>query len=63
MTRRRLARILGVVAPLAAIVVVLVVLHGAGVPLTLPGIIVAVLVLIVGRVIGVYARRRRPERR
>ncbi|MCC4248538.1 MULTISPECIES: hypothetical protein [Microbacterium] len=62
MIRRRLRRILGVVAPVAALVVVLVVLHGAGVPLTVPGVVVVLAVLLAGRlVVGLSRRRREPR--
>lgn len=62
MTRRRLSRLLGLLAPIAAVVVVLVVLHGAGVPLTVPGVIIAVALLFVGRLVFGFARRRRADR-
>ena len=62
MNRRRLRRVIGVIVPIASIVVVLVVLHGAGVPLTLPGVLVFIVLLIVGRVVFGFARRRSADR-
>ncbi|CAH0224699.1 MULTISPECIES: hypothetical protein [unclassified Microbacterium] len=63
MTRRRLRQLLGVLAPVAGLVVILVVLHGAGIPLTIPGVIVVLVLLVVGRLVFAFARRRRPDRR
>lgn len=64
MNRRRLRRLLGVVAPVAGLVVILVVLHGAGVPLSIPGVLVVLALLIVGRLVfGLLRLRRRPGRR
>lgn len=59
MTRRRLWRILGAIAPLVGFVVILTVLHGAGVPLTLPGVIVVLLLIVAARVVFGFTRRRR----
>ncbi len=48
--------------PIASVVVVLTVLHGAGLPLTLPGVLVFVVLLIVARLILGFVRRRRADR-
>jgi len=63
MTRSRLRRILVLLAPVAAVVVLLVVIHGAGIPLTVPGVIVVVLLLVVGRLVFALTRKRRVGRR
>jgi len=60
--RRRLRRSLGLLAPLLGVVVVLVVLHGAGVPLTVPGVLGVVLLLVVARLVIGLARGRRTDR-
>ncbi len=60
---RRLRRVLSWVLPLASLVVILLVLRGAGVPLTVPGVVVVLVVLAVARVIGVRSRRRRRRAR
>lgn len=62
MNRRRLRRSLGLLAPLLGVVVVLVVLHGAGVPLTVPGVLGVVLLLVVARLVIGLARGRRTDR-
>ena len=62
MTRRRLRRVIGLVVPIASVVVVLTVLHGAGLPLTFPGVLVIVVLLIVARLVFGFARRRRADR-
>lgn len=62
MNRRRLRRSLGLLAPLLGVVVVLVVLHGAGVPLTVPGVFGVVLLLVVARLVIGLARGRRTDR-
>jgi predicted RND superfamily exporter protein len=63
MTRSRLRRILVLLAPVAAVVVLLVVIHGAGIPLTVPGVIVVVVLLVVGRLVFAVTRKRRAGRR
>jgi predicted RND superfamily exporter protein len=63
MTRSRLRRILVLLAPVAAVVVLLVVIHGAGIPLTVPGVIVVVLLLVVGRLVFAVTGKRRAGRR
>ncbi|RWR16047.1 hypothetical protein D8Y23_14520 [Microbacterium enclense] len=62
MNRRRLRRSLGLLAPLLGVVVVLVVLHGAGVSLTVPGVLGVVLLLVVARLVIGLARGRRTDR-
>jgi hypothetical protein len=62
MTKRLLFRILGVAAPVAALVIVLVVLHGAGVPLSLPGVLVVFVILVIARTVVRLRRRRRTDR-
>jgi Flp pilus assembly protein TadB len=62
MTKRLLLRILGVGAPVVALVIVLVVLHGAGVPLSLPGVIVVFVILVIARMVVRSGRRRRTDR-
>ncbi|WP_431796586.1 hypothetical protein [Microbacterium enclense] len=62
MNKRRLRRSLGLLAPLLGVVVVLVVLHGAGVPLTVPGVLGVVLLLVVARLVIGLARGRRTDR-
>ncbi len=62
MNRRRLRRSLGLLAPLLGVVVVLVVLHGAGVPLSVPGVLGVVLLLVVARLVIGLARGRRTDR-
>ncbi|KTS83595.1 MULTISPECIES: hypothetical protein [Microbacterium] len=63
MNRRLAWRILGWVAPAAALLVVLAVLRGAGVPLTFPGVVLTLLLLVLVRVVVVRARRRADRRR
>ena len=63
MIRRRLRRVIGVLGPIAAVVIVLFVLHGAGVPLSVPGVILVFLLLVVGRLVVGLARRRRVDRK
>lgn len=63
MTRRRLRRLLGTLAPVAGFVVILTVLHGAGVPLTIPGVIVVILLIVAARVVFGFTRRRRSDPR
>ena len=53
---------IGLVVPIASVVVVLTVLHGAGLPLTFPGVLVFVVLLIVARLVFGFARRRRADR-
>ncbi|WP_150952990.1 hypothetical protein [Microbacterium testaceum] len=62
MTYRRLLRILSWVAPVAAFVVILAVLKGAGVPLSVPGIVVVIVLLGVSRLMIGRSRRRRRTR-
>lgn len=58
MTRAR--RIISGLLPVVAVAVILAVLRGAGVPLTVPGVITIVVVIAIARVAGsVFARRRR----
>lgn len=61
MTRRRVWQIVMLLAPLAALIVVVAVLRGAGVPLSVPGVIVVVVLLVVARVVVGRLRRRRPK--
>ncbi|KQR21429.1 MULTISPECIES: hypothetical protein [Microbacterium] len=56
---RRLRQVLSWVLPLASFVVILLVLRGAGVPLSVPGVVVVLVVLAVARVVGARSRRRR----
>ncbi|MDZ5145816.1 hypothetical protein [Microbacterium testaceum] len=62
MTFPRLLRILGWLAPVAALAVILAVLRGAGVPLTLPGVVIVVVLLGVARLMIGRSRRRRRDR-
>ena len=62
MTKRLLLRILGVAAPVVALVVVLVIVHGAGIPLSLPGVIVVFVLLVIARMVVRLGRRRRTDR-
>lgn len=62
MTKRNLLRILGVAAPVAAFVAILVVLHGAGIPLSVPGVLVVFVLLVVARLVVRVGRRRRTDR-
>lgn len=63
MTVRRVLRILVWLAPVAAFVVILAVLKGAGVPLSVPGVVVVILLLGLSRLmIGRSRRRRRRDR-
>lgn len=48
-------------APLAALIVVVAVLRGAGVPLSVPGVIVVLVLLVVARIVVGRLRRRRPK--
>ena len=50
------------VVPVAAFVVILTVLRGAGVPLSVPGVVVVLILLGVARVVIGRARRRRRAR-
>ncbi|MBD8206303.1 MULTISPECIES: hypothetical protein [unclassified Microbacterium] len=61
MTRRRVWQIVMLLAPLAALIVVVAVLRGAGVPLSVPGVIVVLVLLVVARVVVGRLRRRRPK--
>jgi len=61
--RRLLWRILVWAAPVAALLVVLAVLRGAGVPLTFPGVVLTLVLLVVTRFVVVRARRRTDRRR
>ncbi|MCJ1706408.1 hypothetical protein [Microbacterium sp. VKM Ac-2923] len=58
----RLRRVAGWVIPLASFVVILFVLRGAGVPLSVPGVIVVVVLLAVARMIVGRSRRGRRDR-
>ncbi|WP_153004296.1 hypothetical protein [Microbacterium testaceum] len=58
MNRRLLWRILVWAAPVAAFLVILAVLRGAGVPLTLPGVVLTLVLLVVVRFAVVKVRRR-----
>jgi len=61
--RRLLWRILVWAAPVAALLVVLAVLRGAGVPLTFPGVLLTLVLLVTARFVMVGARRRSDRRR
>jgi len=61
-TLRRLLRVLAWLAPVAAFVVILAVLRGAGVPLSVPGILVVVVLLAAARLMMGRSRRRRRDR-
>lgn len=58
----RLRRILTWLLSFAALVVILAVLRGAGVPLSLPGVLLVVAALVVARLVIGRARRRRRDR-
>jgi len=60
--RRLLWRIAGWVAPIVALVVVLTVLRGAGVPLTVPGVVIVLVLLVVMRLLFGRGRRRAARR-
>lgn len=60
-TVRRLLRAAGWLLPLGAMVVVVVVLRSAGIPVTVPGILVALVVLFVARAGIGWSRRRRRD--
>lgn len=62
MNRRGLRRLIGVIAPIASVVVVLVVLHGAGVALSLPGVLAVLALLLAVRLVLGLVRRRRADR-
>ncbi|MDQ1123251.1 hypothetical protein [Microbacterium trichothecenolyticum] len=59
MNRRRIRQIATWVAPLLAVVIVLSVLKGAGVPLSVPGVVLVFVVLFVARVLIGRGRRRK----
>lgn len=59
---RRLRQITAWLVPLASFVVILAVLRGAGVPLSVPGVIVVVVLLAVARIIVGWSRRGRRDR-
>lgn len=59
---RRIRQVASWVIPLAAFVVILSVLRGAGVPLSVPGVIVVLILLGVARGLIGRARRRRRAR-
>ncbi|WP_279367782.1 hypothetical protein [Microbacterium testaceum] len=61
-TFRRLRRIAGWLAPLAAFAVILAVVRSAGVPLTLPGILLVIILLGAARLMIGRARRHRRDR-
>ena len=50
------------IAPIAAVVVVLAVLRGAGIPFTIPGVIVVLVLLLVARILVGRGRRRAARR-
>lgn len=56
---RRVRPLVSWFASLAALIVILAVLRGAGVPLSLPGIAIVLLLLFVGRGVIGWRRRRR----
>lgn len=58
---RRARQVLSWILPLASFVVILLVLRGAGVPLSVPGVVVVLIVLAVARVIAARSRRRRRD--
>ncbi|WZH37471.1 MAG: hypothetical protein PIR02_02135 [Microbacterium enclense] len=62
MNRRQLWRIVVWIAPILAVVVVLAVLRGAGVPFTIPGVIVVLVLLLVARIVVGRGRRRAARR-
>ncbi len=59
---RRVRRVASWVIPVAAFVVILLVLRGAGVPLSVPGVIVVLVLLGIARLMIGRARRRRRAR-
>lgn len=59
---RGIRRVVSWVVPFAAFVIILLVLRGAGVPLSVPGVLVVLVLLGVFRVIIGRARRRRRAR-
>ncbi len=54
-------RLSGVLLPVAALLVVVTVLRGAGVPLTLPGVLIAIALLFVVRLVMGWSRRGRRD--
>lgn len=60
---RRVRQVASWVLPIAAFVVILLVLRGAGVPLSIPGVVVVLVFLGMARVMIGRARRRRRARR
>lgn len=62
-TQRRLWQIVRWLASVASVVIVVSVLRGAGVPVSLPGVLVVVAVLFVVRLAVGRARRRRARSR
>ncbi|MFN3948348.1 hypothetical protein [Microbacterium sp.] len=61
-TGRRVRRAAGWLLPVTAVVVVIVVLRSAGVPVTVPGVVVTVVVLFLVRVVIGWSRRGRRDR-
>jgi hypothetical protein len=60
---RRLRQVLSWILPLASFVVILLVLRGAGIPLSVPGVVVVLIVLAIARAVGARSwRRRRRDR-
>ena len=59
---RRLRPLLSWLVSLASLVVILAVLRGAGVPLSLPGVVVVLVLLLASRAMVGRARRRRRRR-
>lgn len=61
LTVRQLKRAAGVLLPVTALVVVLMVVRGAGIPLTVPGVVFVFVLLFVGRAVVGWSRRRRRD--
>ncbi|MCM3501491.1 Flp pilus assembly protein TadB [Microbacterium testaceum] len=62
MRLHRLRRVLTWLLSFAALLVILAVLRGAGVPLSLPGVLIVIAALVLARVVIGRARRRRRDR-
>ncbi len=56
-TLRWIRRLSGILLPVVALIVVVTVLHGAGVPLTLPGVLITIALLFVIRWVMGRSRR------
>ncbi|WP_298871234.1 hypothetical protein [uncultured Microbacterium sp.] len=61
MTLRQLKRAAALLLPVAALIVVLAVVRGAGIPLTVPGVVIVFVLLFVVRAVVGWSRRRRRD--